>query len=231
MGNNLTIFWKEFMVFFQNATNQMIWFWAFDTLHSSLTAQSETSKSRPFTKSDISDLQDYSSDVCCWEGCGPDRKNVAPGSWFCTQRQANQYISEGKLFFVFSQTTAATFQPITSLTKQMSIGWQQGLCLVFCFFSLGNSAGEWAVTPWQSLNHRPTRSTAYSEVWDIHSSGWGNGCSHPAFQKQRKPDEKHTPFSCFHKNALFTSQNVFCDITGPAIQTTPGDWGDPRAEK
>lgn len=90
-------------------------------------------------KSGIFHLQDYCSDARCLEGCREKKKKkIAKGYWSSTQRLKNQYISKGKLFFVFSQRTPATFQHKTSLTKQITTDWQQG------FF--GNSAGEWVVT-------------------------------------------------------------------------------------
>lgn len=44
-------------------------------------------------------------------------------------------------------------------------------------------AGGWPLMISQSST---SRSCGYFEVWDIHGSGWANGCSHPAFEKGRK---------------------------------------------
>lgn len=162
-------------------------------------ASGETTKSCPFLTSAIFNSQDYSSDACLqWRMCS---QKIAPGSWSGIQRLKNQYISKGKLFFVLSQTTAATFPHIKSLTKQITTDWQQG------FF--GNSTGEWVVTLGSLLIIVPPGLLLIPKYEIFIAQDGGNGCSHPAFQKKRKLAENICRSHALTRMLHLPRKNVF----------------------
>lgn len=146
-------------------------------------------------------------------------EKTAPGPWSDTQRVKNQYIPEGKLFFVlfFSQTTAATFQHIASLTKQITSEWQQGF--------LGNGVGEWVVTLGSLLIIGPPGLLLIRSYEIFIAQDRGNGCSHPAFQKERKSPENICRSQALTRMLHLPHKNVFCHRTGAAIRIAPGDTG------
>lgn len=104
-----------------------------------------------------------------------------------TQRRKSQYVSNRKLSFVLFQTPRAKFHPKMSLTLQNKSDWQQRFRKRYT-----TVGGE----HWQAIYHHPSR---YFDVWNVHYPGWGNGCSHPAFQKN---GWKHMLFTCYDENQL-----------------------------
>lgn len=57
----------------------------------------------------------------------------------------------------------------------------------------------------------------------------GNGCSHPAFQKERKLAENICRSHALTRMLRLPHKNVFCHMTGTASQITPRDLADPQA--
>lgn len=126
----------------------------------------------------------------------------------------SQYISNRKLFFVFSHTTGAKFHPKTSLMQQYkSVPTGSKV--------LGNSAGEWVVTLGSLLIIIPPHLLL---IWKyrIFIAQDGAMAAPILLFKRTEAGGKHKQLTCFDKNGLFTSQNVFCDITDNAFQITLG---------
>lgn len=141
-------------------------------------------------------------------------KKSAPGSWFGTQRLNSQYISNRKLFFVFSHTTRTKFHPKTSLTQQYK-------SVLTGSKVLGNGAGRWVVTLGSLLIIIPPRLLLILK-YRIFIAQDGAMAAPILLFKRTEAGGKRKQLTCFDKNGLFTSQNVFCDITGTAIQITLG---------
>ncbi len=71
---------------------------------------------------------------------------------------------------------------------------------------LRNSTRQWVGDPQWSRNHNPTRSCGYFEVWDIHGPGWGNGCSHPAFQKDGSRLEMYAAHTLWEERFIYCAE-------------------------
>lgn len=102
---------------------------------------------------------------------------TAASSWFTWYTKAKEPIHLKQEVVLWTFPDKQSWIPsrnVLDATKHISRYWEPGFRKQYSIVE-----GD----PWQSLNHHPTRSSGYFDVWDIHSPGWGNGCSHPAFQK------------------------------------------------
>lgn len=115
-------------------------------------------------------------ETCYWEGCGPEKKLLqVPGLHGTQKAKEPIHLKQEVVLWTFpDKQSRIPSRNVLDATKHISRYWEPGFRKQYSIVE-----GD----PWQSLNHHPTRSSGYFDVWDIHSAGWGNGCSHPAFQK------------------------------------------------
>lgn len=118
-----------------------------------------------------------------------------------TRRSNNQYIQEVILCSFPKNQSQIPSQNVLGATKQISKDWHPGFRKQYLM------VGGWPLVI-SRLEHHPTWSCGYFEVWDIRGPGWGNGCSHPAFQKNGRRWEMYAAYTLWEEWFIYCAESL-----------------------